>query len=261
MRIASVGHAFFAAAMIMLGILGLLKGDFAVMWQPVPDGLPARAVLIYLCALLALATGIGLLFRRTAAIAARVLLVYLLLWLLLLRVPTMLISRTVDFWWAAAKIAAMAAAAWVLYVWFANDADRRGRFGFAVSEKGLYIARVLYALAMIAFGIAHFVYPEPTAGLVPKWLPWHLFWAYFFGWTFVAAGVAMIIGVFARLAAALSALEIGMFTVIVWVPIAAAGGASAFQWDETVISIALTAAAWVVAESYRGKPWLAVNQR
>jgi uncharacterized membrane protein len=260
MRIASVGHAFFAAAMIMLGILGLLKGDFAVMWQPVPDAMPLRPALIYLCALLAIATGIGLLFRRTAAIAARVLLVYLLLWLLLLRVPTMLISRTVDFWWAAAKIAAMAAAAWVLYVWFANDADRR-RFGFAASANGLYLARLLYALAMIAFGIAHFVYPEPTAGLVPKWLPWHLFWAYFFGATFIAAGVAMIIGVFARLAAALSALEIGMFTVIVWVPIAAAGGASAFQWDETVISIALTAAAWVVAESYRSKPWLAVNQR
>ena len=260
MRIASVGHAFFAAAMIMLGILGLLKGDFAVMWQPVPDAMPLRPALIYLCALLAIATGIGLLFRRTAAIAARVLLVYLLLWLLLLRVPTMLISRTVDFWWAAAKIAAMAAAAWVLYVWFANDADRR-RFGFAASANGLYLARLLYALAMIAFGIAHFVYPEPTAGLVPKWLPWHFFRAYFFGATFIAAGVAMIIGVFARLAAALSALEIGMFTVIVWVPIAAAGGASAFQWDETVISIALTAAAWVVAESYRSKPWLAVNQR
>jgi uncharacterized membrane protein len=260
MRIASVGHAFFAAAMIMLGILGLLKGDFAVMWQPVPDAVPARVALIYLCALVALATGIGLLFRSTAAIAARVLLVYLLAWLLLLRVPSMLTSRTVDFWWAAAKIAAITAAAWVLYMWFAADGDRR-RFKFFASDNGLYIARVLYALAMIAFGIAHFVYPEPTAGLVPKWLPWHLFWAYFFGWTFVAAGVAMIIGVFARMAAALSALEIGMFTIIVWLPIAAAGGASVFQWDETVISIALTAAAWVVAESYRGSPWLAVNKR
>jgi uncharacterized membrane protein len=260
MRIASVGHAFFAAAMILIGILGLLKGDFAVIWQPVPDGVPARAALIYLCALVALATGIGLLFRRTAAIAARVLLAYLLLWLLLLRVPTMLISRTVDFWWAAAKISSMAAAAWVLYVRFADDGDRR-RFGFAASDKGLYVARVLYALAMIAFGVAHFVYPEPTAGLVPRWLPWHLFWAYFFGGTFIAAGVAVSIGVFARLAAALSALEIGMFLVLVWVPIAAAGGASAFQWDETVVSIVLTAAAWVVAESYRGMSWLGVNQR
>jgi uncharacterized membrane protein len=260
MRIASVGQVFFAAAMIMLGILGLMKGDFAVMWQPVPEGVPGRTALIYLCALVALAGGAGLLFRRTAAIAARVLFVYFLLWLLLLRVPGMLISRTVDFWWAAAKISVMAAAAWVLFGWFAEDGDRR-RFGWAASDNGLRVARALYGLAMIAFGMAHFVYAQPTAGLVPRWLPWHLFWAYFFGWTFVAAGAAMIIGVLARMAAALSALEIGMFLVLVWVPVVAAGGANAFQWDETIVSIALLAAAWVVAESYRSMPWLAVNKR
>src|SRR5580700_6062624 len=92
--IASVGHAIFAATMIGLGILGLIQGGFTPVWAPVPDSLPARQVLVYLCACISLASGIGLLWQRTAAPAARLLLAYLLLWFLLLRVREIILSPT-----------------------------------------------------------------------------------------------------------------------------------------------------------------------
>ncbi len=259
-RIASIGHAAFAATMIGLGIQGLVERRFAPLWEPVPEGVPGRSLLIYLCALVSLATGLGLLWRRAAAASARVLLAFLVLWLLLLRLPLMVRSPTVEFWYSSCQTAVIVAAAWVLHVWFAAGPDRR-RPGSATGDRGLRIARVLYGMALIPFGLAHFIYLRATAPLVPDWLPAHVAWACFTGGTFVAAGIAVLVDVYARLAATLSVLQIGLFTLLVWVPIVASGAANASQWGEFVVSWALTAGGWVVADSYRGTSWFAVGTR
>ena len=125
MRIASAGHAAFAVTMIALGILGLVKGDFTVLWEPMPKSIPAREVLVYLSALVALASGIGLLFRRTAALAVRGVFAFLVLWLLIWRTPDLFRLTLVEGTWSFGKTLIMTAAPWVLFTWFATDWHRR----------------------------------------------------------------------------------------------------------------------------------------
>ena len=258
MRGVRLSQLVFAVTLVALGAIGLVKGDFVQTWQPVPKFVPARTAVAYLCALVLLAAGLGLLWRRTAALAARALLGYLALWFLLVRLPYTLLAFGVGAWWSDSQAAVMLAAAWVLSVGLASDLDRR-RFAFVAGDGGLRVARVLYGLALIPFGLAHFLYLGNTAPVVPGWLLFPVFWSYFTGSAFIAAGVAVVVGVLARLAAALAALQIWMFLVLVWLPVLAKGNISPFNWAELVTTWVIGAGAWVVADSYRGRPWLAVR--
>jgi len=253
-RIASPGHLAFAIAMIVLGVIGFVTRDFTQIWQPVPKWVPARTALVFLCALISLGSGLGLLWRRSAPLASRALLASLLVWLAVLRLPNLLYQKPlVLVAWTCGATAVMVAGAWVLFSWFDEDAGQ-SRLAFFAGAGGLRVARTLYGLSLIPFGLAHFMYLDATTVLIPNWLPWHVGWAYFTGAAFIAAGVAVSINVLAPMAAALSALQMGLFSVIVWVPRALAGNLNDFQRGEVISTFVLTAGAWVVADSYRRTP-------
>jgi uncharacterized membrane protein len=261
MRILGVGHAVFALTMIGVGVLGFVQGDFVQIWHPVPKAFPVREVLVYVCAAISILCGVGLLLRRTAAFAARVLFFYLLLWMLVFKLRFIFLAPlTEGSYQSNGENAVIVAGAWVLYVMLATPWDRR-HLGFFSGAAGLRVARVLYGLAMLAFGLSHFFYLNLTAPLVPAWLPWHVGWAYFTGGAYLAAGMAILAGILAKPAAMLSTLQMGLFTFLVWLPLALSGTITASQWGEFTVSWVLTAAAWVVADSYRGAGWVFADAR
>ncbi len=249
MRIANTGRAIFPVTIIGLGSIGLLPPNLGSLWRPEPKTSPG-SLLVSFSAFISFATGVGLLFRRTSGTAARLLLATFLVWLLLFRLPNFLRLPAFVACWSVFPLAVMVAAAWVLYVWFATEWDRK-YFGFVVGENGLRIAHMLYALSLIFFGSAHFIDVKDTLSLIPHWLPAHLFWAYFTGCAFIATGVAALTGLCARLAVTLSVVQLTLFLVLVWLPILATGSRNPFQWREAILNAALVAGAWVVAESYR----------
>jgi uncharacterized membrane protein len=254
MRIAA---AVFAATMIGLGVWGLVARDFAPIWRPVHGHGSAREALIWITGLVSLAGGLGLLWDRTRAAAAGVLAALLLVWMLVFKAPAIVAAPAVAAAWeSCGETAVLAAGAWAL---FATSASRG--VPIVAGETGVRLAQILYSLAVMVFGVAHLAYLKATAALVPGWLPDHAAWVWFTAATYLGAGVAMLVGAWARLAAALSALQMGLFTLLVWAPIVARGHASADDWSETAISWSLTAAGAAVAASYAGAAWLAVGGR
>lgn len=249
----SVGQVLFALSMVWLGVLGFQSGKFSQIWQPAPKWVPAQTVLAYLCAFISVASGTGLLLRRrTAAIAARVIFAAFLVWLVVMRLPNLFYEKPVVLVaWSCGATAVMLAGAWLLYVRLTGEGDGQ-RLGLFAGPAGVRTARVLFGLSLIPFGLAHLMYLDATAPLIPNWLPWHTALANVTGATFIAAGLAIVVGVMPGIAAALATLQIGLFSVIVWVPRVISGNLTEFQRGEVVSTWVLMAGAWVVAESYRG---------
>jgi uncharacterized membrane protein len=190
----------FAVGMIGLGILALVYGDFAMVWQPVASWIPGRSALAYGSGLVMLLGGTGLFMRATAAWSARLLFPYLIGWLLL-KVPALLMApQTEAVWLGVGELAVLLAGGWVLFARLAG-LQEGSPLSFATGQNGLRIARILFAVALIPIGLSHIVYVKPTADLVPAWLPYRMGWAYVTSAGQIACGLGVMFSVLPRVAA------------------------------------------------------------
>jgi len=229
----------FATGLIGLGIFGLINGDFEDLWQIVPASFPGRQVLEYAAATLVVACGIGLLWKRTEALAARVLFPFLALLVLLFKLPVVVKHPLVEVSWESmSEMLVILTGAWVL---------------FAADKRQLRIAQLVFGLALIPLGFSHFAYRDHTAALIPAWIPFHNGWVYLTGTAHLAAGFGVLLGIYPMLAASMEAAMLTAFTVLVWIPQILAAPTSLANWSEFSASWAISAGAWVVAASFKSR--------
>ena len=237
-------RVFFAAAMIALGITGLVNGDFALVWQHVPAQVPGRTILAYVCAFIEIAFGIGLLWQRTLAWTCRVLFPYMVLWLVLLEVPGV-VHAPLDAgaWGSVGEIAIITAGAWWLFAMHAGSAGARA-------------SRWLLIVALPMIGVEVIV-DAVQAGdkIMQPWLqvlPDPMAWACFTGVCSIATALALLFGVWPRLAATLEAFMLALIAVVYWAPALHTGRTATTAF---IISFLIAAGVWVVADSWRSVRW------
>jgi uncharacterized membrane protein YphA (DoxX/SURF4 family) len=85
-------------------------------------------------------------------------------------------------------------------------------------DKLILFGPLFYAAPIAAFGTEHFTLTKAIASIVPAWIPWHLFWAYFVGTCFIAAALSLVTRIQARLSASLLALTFFLFVVLMDAP-------------------------------------------
>ena len=219
-----------------LGAVGLVVGDFALQWQPVPPDVPARAELAYVAAGLLVAGGVATLLRPRGGVFA--LGVFYGLWALVLHGPRVAAHPLdVGAWNGIAEITALSSGG--LAAWAAIT-DR------PIARRA---AQTAFGLAALVFGTAHFTYAKFTASMVPAFYPAPLFWAYATGAGHVAAGLAFVSGVQARLAATALSAMFAVFVITLHLPRVIAAPGVRIEWTMLMVALSLTGAAWALRGS------------
>ena len=85
-------------------------------------------------------------------------------------------------------------------------------------DKLILLGPLFYAAPLAAFGTEHFTLTEAIASIIPAWIPWHQFWAYFVGACFIAAALSMVTRILVRLSASLLALTFFLFVALMDAP-------------------------------------------
>jgi uncharacterized membrane protein YphA (DoxX/SURF4 family) len=220
---------------MLLGLVGLYFGNFALQWQPVPATLPMRTPLAYASAALLLLTGLLVLTGRATRITVALLAGFYALWVFALHAPLVAAQpQAVYLWLGVAEISALMAGGVVL---FATTGGGPGRTAMLV------LSRVVFGLSAMAFGLAHYVYVKETAAFIPAYFPEKIWLAYGTGVCHALAGIAILAGVKHRLAATLLALMMASFVVLVHAFRIYATPTVHSEWVSLGIATALTGSA------------------
>jgi uncharacterized membrane protein len=241
----------FVIGLIGLGVLALVYADFALVWQPVPAWIPARTAVAYASGVLMLLLGVGLLIPPSRAWAARILFPYLILWALL-KVPDVVAKPAVEgSWLGLGELTLLLSGGWTLFARLSH-LPQESPLGVFSGDRGVRLARILFALSIVPIGLSHIVYADATAGYVPHWLPFRTGWAYLTGAGQIASGLGVLCNVLPRIAAWAEAGQITLYTLLVWLP-ALMTAPTRLNWTAFFISWIFGAAAWAVAQNVPAK--------
>ena len=234
-----MGRLPYAVGVAGLGAVCLAFHDFALQWQSAPDWLKAVPGATVVSALWLIVTGVALVVPRLTLMGAVSAAVLFGVWAVMFHGPLAVAQPgQVYVWLGVAEPGSLMAAGIALIGTALKDAGMRARVTLG--------ARIVFGLCAVVFGISHFAYAEFTAQMVPGWLPMPLVWAYVTGAGHLAAGLALVSGVRARLAAGMEAGMCAAFVVLLHLPRVVASPASQMEWTMLFIALSIAGAAWVV---------------
>jgi uncharacterized membrane protein len=235
----TLGRALYALALLGFGVQYALYGHLRRGLPLCPNWLHPNRIIAYALAALFIAAGLTLLTAwRTLAISLTLGLLLLVSAGLYLQHLNYVLhdgdGRTLFL-----ECLCFASTALILH---GLSAGARGKFT-------LMPGRILFAFAMVVFGIQHFLYIRYLATLVPAWIPGHHLWVLCTGLALIAAGLAIATTIEDKYAAyGLFVLFFG-WLVLLHAPRILHALHNADEWSSGLVVLGLSGASLLLAAS------------
>jgi uncharacterized membrane protein len=126
--------------------------------------------------------------------------------------------------------------------------------GDYTSNNSLFIiadsCRYFTGFFLLISGIQHFLFADFVKFLMPTWIPGAVFWTYFAGAALIAAGLGLITGIKAKLAATLAGWMVFIWLLVLHIPRAIAGP-NQNEWTAVFEALAVSGILFVLSASIK----------
>ncbi len=160
-----------------------------------------------------------------------------------IHMPTTILAILIEI---SRTVVSMCSAGIVLFViamWAAKTdiAQARGL------DKIIALSNLCFAVPLAVFGALHLSGVELVLPLVPAYMPWRLFWAYFFGFALLAASLSIATKIQVRWSGLLWGIAMFLFVAMMDIPGALANPRDRFGWTLVIREMTFGGGGWILA--------------
>jgi uncharacterized membrane protein len=116
-------------------------------------------------------------------------------------------------------------------------------------DKIVTLSNLCFAAPLAVFGALHLAAAESLMPMVPSYMPWRLFWAYFFGFALLAASLSIATKIQVRWSGLLFGIAMFLFVAMLDIPGSLANPRDRFGWTLTIREMTFGGGGWILAGS------------
>jgi putative oxidoreductase len=114
-------------------------------------------------------------------------------------------------------------------------------------DKIVATSNLCFAVPLAVFGALHLSDVEFVMPMVPSYMPWRLFWGYFFGFALLAASLSIATKIQVRWSGLLFGIAMFLFVAMLDIPGSLASPRDRFGWTLTLREMLFGGGGWILA--------------